>query len=130
MPIDINIPDKDLQGFNQNARDELKKSIEEFSNDIIAESNRIEGSINTTSNGPEITSSIVADAKVLLRHKISKPKKGFGKIVLKIGASIFSLLSGIMYNKESLQNNGYLVLYIVVIAVAILFTTLVVIKDE
>lgn len=130
MPININIPDKDLQGFNQKARDELQKSIEEFSNDIIAESNRLEGSINTTSNGPEITSSIVADAKVLIRHKISKPKKSFGKTALKIGASIFSLLAGIMYQKESLQNSAYLVVYIIVIAVAILLTTLAVINED
>jgi hypothetical protein len=130
MPIDINIPDNNLQGFNQQARDELKKGIEDFSNDLIAESNRLEASLNTTSNGPEITSSIVADAKVLLRHKINKPKKGIGKTILKIGASLTSLLAGIMFHKESLQDNGYLVLYIVVIAIAILLTTLTVFKED
>lgn len=130
MPIDIKIPDKDLEGFNTQAKEELTKSINEFTKDLISESNRIEASVNSTAKGPEITSSIVADAQVLIRHKISKPKKSFWKVVLKIGASVASLLAGVMYQKDKLQESGYLVLYIIVIAVAILLTTITVIKED
>ena len=130
MPINIDIEEPDLDGFNDQAITELRESILSFSNDLIAESNRLESSVNTTSNGPEITSSIVRDAKVLLRHKISKPKKSKQKIVIKLGASILSLTVGIMYDKELLQNGFYLILYIFVIGVAILLTTLTVINEE
>lgn len=130
MPIDINIPDSDVQGFNQQAQSELKKSTTEYIDDLIAEANRIESSRNTTSNGPEITSSIVKDAQVIIRHKISRPKKSWGKILIKILASLFSLISGIMYQQEKLQNSTYLVIYIVIIAIAILFTTLVIIQED
>jgi len=130
MPINIDIEEPDLDGFNDQARTELKDSILSFSNDLIAESNRLESSFNTASNGPEITSSIVRDAKVLLRHKISKPKKSKQKIVIKLGASILSLAVGVMYDKELLQNGFYLILYILVIGGAILLTTLTILNEE
>jgi hypothetical protein len=130
MPININIADNDVDGFNNQAKIELKDSVVDFSNDLIAESNRIESSINTSTTGPEITSSIVRDAKVLLRHKISKPKKSYGSIALKIGASISSLIVGIMYDKDKLQNGVYLIGYIIVIALAILLTTVTIFKEE
>ncbi|MCD8741857.1 hypothetical protein LT679_14670 [Mucilaginibacter roseus] len=130
MPIIININDSDLAGFNDQAKQELELSVKTFSDDLIAEANRIESSVNSTSQGPEITSSIVRDAKVLIRHKISKPKKHIGSIILKIAASVFSLIAGTMYQKENLQNTIYLVLYIIVIALAILLTTLTVIKEN
>lgn len=130
MPINIDITDSDLAGFNDQAKQELKVSVETFSDDLIAEANRIESSINSTSQGPEITSSIVRDAKVLIRHKISKPKKNVWSIILKIGASVLSLVAGIMYQKEKLQDTTYLVFYILIIAIAILLTTLTVIKEN
>lgn len=130
MPVEIKIEDNNLTGFNSPAKTELKDSVKDFADDLIAESNRIESSINTSSNGPEITSSIVRDAKVLIRHKISKPKKSTGKTLMKIGASISSLLAGVMYQKDKLQDSGYLVVYIIVIAGAILLTTLTVLKED
>lgn len=130
MPINIEISDNDLAGFNDQAKQELKVSVETFSDDLIAEANRIESSINSTSQGPEITSSIVRDAKVLIRHKISKPKKNIWSIILKIAASVLSLVAGIMYQKEKLQDTTYLVFYIIIIAIAILLTTLTVIKEN
>lgn len=130
MPINININDADLAGFNEQAKQELKASIETFSDDLISEANRIESSVNSTSQGPEITSSIVRDAKVLIRHKISKPKRNIWSIILKIGASVLSLIAGIMYQKEKLQDTTYLVIYIIVIAFAILLTTITVIKEN
>ncbi len=131
MPIDIQIPDSDIIGFNTQAKIELENSIKEFSDDLIYESNRIESSINSTSQGPEITSSIVRDAKVLLRHKLGKPKQGTGSVILKILSSLFVLLSGIMYQPEKLKAAGvYMVFYIIVIALAILFTTLTFIKEK
>ncbi len=130
MPINININDADLAGFNDQAKQELKTSIETFSDDLIAEANRIESSVNSTSQGPEITSSIVRDAKVIIRHKISKPKRNRCSILLKIGASVLSLVAGIMYQKEKLQDTTYLVFYIIIIALAILLTTITVIKEN
>ncbi len=130
MSLNISIQDSDLAGFNDQAQTELKSSIENFSNDLIAEANRIESTVNTTSQGPEITSSIVRDAKVLIRHKISKPKKSNSAILMKIGASVLSLVAGIMYQKEKLQDTGYLIFYIIIIALAILLTTLTILKED
>lgn len=131
MPIDIKIEDNDLVGFNQQAKDELVNSITEFSDDLITEANRIESQTNSTSQGPEVTSSMVRDAKVLLRHKLGKPQTSTGSIILKILATLFVLLSGIMYQPDKLKAvDEYMVFYIIVIALAILFTTLTFIKEK
>ncbi|MFL9834295.1 hypothetical protein [Chryseobacterium terrae] len=130
MPIDINIPDSNLLGFNNNAKDELKRNVESFSTDLIAEANRLESAHNRTANGPEITSSIISDAHLILRHGIRKPKKNKWNTFFKISASVFSLLAGIMYQKDELQNTGYLVFYILIIAIAIILTTLSILKED
>jgi len=130
MPINFELDDNDLEGFNQQAIEELENSISEFAEDLISESNRIESSINSTSQGPEITSSMVRDAKVLLRHKLGRVKKSIGTIILKSLSTVFLLLAGILYQPEKLSSlDEYMVFYIVIIALAILFTTLNFIKE-
>lgn len=130
MPINININEPDLTGFNEQAKQELKTSIENFAEDLIAEANRIEATVNSTAQGPEITSTIVRDAKVFIRHRRSNSKKAYKSIVFKVGASVLSLIAGIMYQKEKLQDTSYLICYIIVIALAIIFTTLTVTKED
>ena len=125
------IEDKDTEGFNPQAKVELKKSVDEFAKDLVREANRIETSMNTTAKGPEITSSIVYDAKILLRHKLSKPKIGILNKILKIAASVSCLLVGIMYQADKLKNStGYMVFFIILITVAIILTTITFIKDN
>lgn len=129
MPIDINIPDQDIKGFNFQARDKLKHSVGEFVSDLIEESNRIESGRNTTSGDPEITSSMVNDAKILILRGLVQPKKGILTKITRIAASILSLVVGIMYNPSKLQDSGYMLLFIIVVTAAILSVTIATIKE-
>jgi len=121
----IEIPDADLKGFNQQAKDEFKKSLLDFSNDLICESNNIESATNPDSKVTQIISSMVHDANTFLRRKLVKSKRKPWNVFFKLMSAVFILLSGIMYQTDKLKNaEFYLAGYIVIIALATLFTVI------
>ncbi len=127
--MEITILEKDLKGFNEKAKEKLIEASKEFISDLIEESNRIESARNSTSNDPEVTSSMVNDAKVLIRRGIYKPKINIGVKLLRVAAAVFPLLVGILYDSTRLQNSGYMLLFIIVITTAILIVTISIIKE-
>lgn len=127
--MNIEISDSSLKGFNDQAKAKLSEATFEFVEDLIEESNRLESSRNTTGNDPEITSSMVNDAQVLIRRGLTQPKKGLGLKILRIVAAVLSLLVGILYDSTKLQSGGYMLIFIVVITAAILTVTISTIKE-
>jgi hypothetical protein len=127
--MQIVIMDEDLKGFNSKAKEKLDESAKEFVGDLVEESNRIESASNTSGNDPEITSSMVNDARVLIRRGLSQPKMSMSVRVLRVLAAISSLVVGILYDPARLQNSGYMLLFIVVITAAILTVTISTIKE-
>lgn len=127
--MDINISNEDLKGFNEQAKAKLSEAATEFIGDLIEESNRLESSRNTSGNDPEITSSMVNDARILIRRGLAQPKKDFGLKILRIAAAVLSLLVGVLYDSEKLQSGGYMLLFIGVITAAILTVTISTIKE-
>ncbi|MCF5716794.1 hypothetical protein GS629_00415 [Aeromonas veronii] len=127
--MDINISNEDLKGFNEQAKAKLAEAATEFIGDLIEESNRLESSRNTSGNEPEITSSMVNDARILIRRGLTQPKKDFGLKILRIAAAVLSLLVGVLYDSEKLQSGGYMLLFIGVITAAILTVTISTIKE-
>lgn len=127
--MDIEISDNDLKGFNNQAKAKLSEAANEFIGDLIEESNRLESTRNTTGSDPEITSSMVNDARVLIRRGLAQPKKGMGLKMLRIAAAVLSLLVGVLYDSEKLQSGGYMLLFIGVITSAILTVTISTIKE-
>lgn len=127
--MEIEINDNNLSGFNKNAQNELKKVATEYIDDVIEESNRIESSRNTTGKNPEITSSMINDANILIRRGLSQPKKKIGIRILKVAGVLLSVVSGLLYDSTKLQNSGYMVLFIVVITCTILTVTISIINE-
>ncbi|WP_152607704.1 hypothetical protein [Aeromonas hydrophila] len=127
--MDINISNEDLNGFNEQAKAKLSEAATEFIGDLIEESNRLESSRNTSGNDPEITSSMVNDARILIRRGLAQPKENFGLKILRIAAAVLSLLVGVLYDSEKLQSGGYMLLFIGVITAAILTVTISTIKE-
>jgi len=127
--MQININDGDLNGFNTKAKDKLIESTTEFINNLIEESNRLEASHNNTSNEPEITSSMVNDACVLLRRGLSQPRKNIGIKILRILSAILSMLVGFLYDPIKLQNGAYMFVFIFIITIAIIIVTISTIKE-
>ena len=124
MPEQIEIADDKLAGFSAQARTRLKDAVAEYATDLIEEANRIEAGRNSTTGPPEVTRGMVIDAKDLLRRGLGVPKKRWGFKILRVVAVILSLVVGIMYNETALQDSGYLLLFILVVAAAILAVTL------
>lgn len=128
--MEIQISENDLKGFNNKAKGKLSEAATEFVGDLIEESNRLESTRNTTGDDPEITSSMVNDARILIRRGLTQPKKGIGLKALRISAAVLSLLVGMLYDSTKLQSSGYMVFFIVVITAAILTVTISTIKEQ
>lgn len=122
--MQIDIEDRNLLGFNQPAKDELKKSATDFIDELIKESNRIESSRNPSSGNPQITSEMVTDATVFVRRGLIQPKKKIRVKVLRVISAIVSLLVGIIYDATKLQDKTYMLIFIVVVAIAIISVTI------
>lgn len=128
--MEIKISENDLKGFNGKAEAELAEAVAEFVGDLIEESNRLESSVNTTGDDPEITSSMVNNARVLIRRGLAQPKKGVGSKIFRVAAAVSSLLVGILYDPIKLQSGGYMFLFICVVTAAILMVTISTIKEQ
>lgn len=129
MPINISIPDNDLVGFSDQAQDSLKEAIEEYSSDLIEETNRLEAGRNPTKGVPEVTRGMVTDARIFLKRGLGSPKKGWGVKILRVASAVLSLVVGIMYNETKLQDSAYLLIFILIVAATILSVTISTIKE-
>ncbi|MEI7868981.1 MAG: hypothetical protein WCI11_13915 [Candidatus Methylumidiphilus sp.] len=122
--MQIDIDDKSLAGFNDPAKEELKKSAIQFTEDLLKESFRIEASRNSSSGNPQVTSSMVSDATVLIRRGLAQPKKKLWVQLLRIAAAILSLAVGFTYDATKLQDKTYMLVFVIVVAFAIITVTI------
>lgn len=127
MQIDVN--DKTLAGFNDHAKTELRKATNEFIEELVRESNRIEAARNPSSGNPQVTSGMVTDAAVLVRRGLGQPKKRIGTKVVRIVAAVLSLAVGFTYDATKLQDKGYMLIFVITVAVAIIAVTISTIQE-
>ena len=123
MPVEIEIPESSLTGFTGQAREHLKDTVVTYANDVIEEANRLEAGSNSASGPPEVTRSMVNGAEVLVRHGLGTSRSALKSKILRVVAAVLSLSVGVLYNEESLQDRGYLLLFILLVAAAILTVT-------
>jgi hypothetical protein len=122
--MEIEIDESDLVGFNTQAKAKLKESTKDFISDLIEESHRLESKSNTSGGAPEVTSSNVSDANILVTKGLSHTKKGLGSRVIRIIAALLPLIVGAMYNPTNLQNSAYMLTFVVVVTLAIIMVTI------
>ncbi|MCW2405268.1 hypothetical protein M2336_001897 [Sphingobium sp. B1D7B] len=116
-------------GFSDPAKDGVKKAGEDFIKHVIAEANRLESSQNAGTGPVEITKGMVANAALIQRRSLGGKKTPLSHKVLRIVSTATTLLVGIMVDKDKMQDTFYLVLFIMVIAVAIITTTVSIMKE-
>lgn len=129
MPIKIEIPDNDVTYLNQPAKDELKTSVREYIDELLDEATRLEAANNTSGGNPQITSSMISDAELLLRRGYKKPKKSTWIKIIQILSSVSAAIFGVMFDYEKVQEPTFIVLLLLVFAVA-LGTTIFVVMSE
>jgi hypothetical protein len=122
--MQINVDDKALAGFNEPARTALTKASVEFIEDLVKEANRIEATHNPSSGNPQVTSAMVVDASVLIRRGLARPKRKIGVKLLRIVAAVLSMAVGFTYDATKLQDKTYMLVFVVVVAFAIIAVTI------
>jgi uncharacterized membrane protein (UPF0182 family) len=129
MPLSITVQDQTLQGFRDPARDELKRALDAFAAEVVAEALRLEAGHNITSSQREVTAAMVAGAVISLKRGLGTPRKSWKSKLWHIGAAVASLLVGILYDPVSLQQPQNMFVFVIAIAAAIIFTTVTILKE-
>jgi hypothetical protein len=129
MPLQITIPDDEIKYLNPPAITELEVSVRKFSDELLQESSRLEAASKTTNGNPEITSSMVKDATLLLRRGYRKPKKSWWLVVVQIVAVATTFVTGILADFDKLKEPNSMIAFIVFLSIAITTTVLVLFKE-
>lgn len=129
MPLDFSISDDALNGFSHPAKGQLEAAVLDYSEELIEEANRIESGRNTTDGPVEVTQAMVTDAQLLLARGLGTPRRSGRVRLLRIAAAVLSLAAGLMYDKTQLQDSVYVLVFVVVLAAAILAVTVSALKE-
>ena len=116
MQFDITVDESKLINFSQDAKLALKRTSEEYINNIVNEARQLENHDRVGSN-TEIITSHIEQAKI---NYIKKPKKTIWKVVLSVIVDILLLLIGFLFDKDRmLTQNWYLILFVVIVIITI-----------
>lgn len=129
MPLTVIIDDADLSGLSGHAQTQLKGVIEAYATDLLSEANRIEAASRSGSLPPEISAQMVQDASSFVRKGMTAKGASRWTKILRGLAALFSLILGLIWDKESLQSGTYLIWFGLVLATTIVLVTIVSLKD-
>lgn len=130
MAISIEVDESKLNGFTKKAIDQIQVVLGKHAKLLMNEIYHLEqGRRHSRSADPEITVEIVTDASMLVTRGISNKSTGLSVKIIRIFAAFFSVIAGMMYNKEELQQQHYLLIFLIVMVVTITFIVLSVLKE-
>lgn len=129
MPLTIIIEDSDLTGLSPHAQTQLKSTVEQYSTDLLSEANRIEAASRAGSLPPEVSAQMIHDAATYVRKgMVARASSPWAK-GLRAFSALLSLLLGLAWDQDSLQSGSYLIWFGVLLAVTLITTTIVSLKD-
>jgi hypothetical protein len=129
MPLSIFIPDDDLAGFSPPALAQTQSSITTLANDLISEANRLEAINRPSNEAADVSADMVRTAEMLLRRGVAQKKKSLGVRLFRIGPVLMIFLTQFFWDKGRLQDSSYLIIFGVVAAITIVWTTAVALMD-
>lgn len=129
MPVEITVADDATKYLNTPAVAQLKAASEQYIQDVLQEANRLEAAGKSTKGNPEVTSSMVRDADMLLRRGYSKPKKSRSLIAAQLISTIGGFVVGLLADAEKLKNPTTLVVFVIVLGFTITAAVVAVLKD-
>lgn len=129
MPIELRPPENAETLLKEPAGREYSDAVHRYAKDLLREADRLEAANRGASCQPEITSTMVQDADILLRRGYTKrPKKPF-LIGTQIVATLGSLVTGLLIDAEKLKDTNNLILFILVLTITITATVIAVVKE-
>lgn len=120
----IEIVDSTLSGYSEDAKNNIKDAIEEYSGILIEETDKVEKThrSRTSSSVKEVVGSHVLEANSNLKENFRQSKRD--KIIigiLQILASIFSVVVGWMWDSDANKINLPIFIFIIAITLLSLF---------
>jgi hypothetical protein len=129
MPVDIRVSDEATKYLNTKALAELRRAVEAYAQDLLSEAGRLEADTTATSGDPEITSTMVRHADLLLRRAYRRPRRKPFIVFSHIVATVGAFLSGILADFSMLKNPVHLVLFVALVCITVVATMITAIKD-
>ena len=100
MPEIIEIPNSQTKYLNESALQEFKSTVKKFVKDLINEANRLEDLHHSSTNDPEITSSMIKDAAEFLRKGYLRSKKSLLTLCIDVVVFLGAIVTGWLYKPE------------------------------
>ena len=129
MPTNVTIPEDAVRYLNHQAKEELRTSVEQYRDDLLKEASRLEAATSSAAGIPQITSSMMKDADLLLRHGYRKPRSNPLMVISRIVAPVTGVLTGLLADTELLAEPRWLVAFVVTLALTFILTTIIVVKE-
>lgn len=129
MPVHIELSDDEVKFLNENARQQVQVSVRKFAGELLEEASRLEAAGHTGQGDPQITSSMVSDANLLLRRGYARRKKHPMLIGAQVVALVGGFLTGLFADADKLKDTGNLVTFVILLTITIATSVAVVLKD-
>ncbi|WFR55375.1 hypothetical protein QA584_17390 [Anaerocolumna sp. AGMB13025] len=129
MEIRIIIDEDKIVNFSGKAKEKLKENLEKFAMEVINESERVEQLYGEDDIKPEITASMLEQAVRQTKRSPRRRKKKYITII-KVISHTTTFITGLMFDKNSLTNNGfYFMFFSVIFFTAGITSLMVILKD-
>lgn len=129
MPLQISIPDASTRYLNAAAINEIQVRVLKYVDDIVKEAGRLEAGAHSAAGDPEITSSMLADADLLLRRGYRRPRRRKLMTCAKIFSPVGGVLTGLLADFEKLKEPRNLVLFVVLLVITVTTTVVVALEE-
>jgi hypothetical protein len=129
MALDLNVPEEVARHLKERAAAEYRGAVERYAADLLKEASRLEAANKGTSGDPEITSTMVKDADILLRRGYARPPKKPLMIGSQLVATVGGFVIGLLADMDKLREASTLVMFVVILAVTIAAAVIALLKD-
>src|SRR5260221_14334217 len=109
MPIVVKLPDNAAKHLKAQAESAYQVALETFADDLLKEASRLEAAAKGTSGDPEITSTMVNDANILLRRAYARPRKSRIVVASQLISTVGGAVTGLLADMEKLKNPNTLI---------------------
>jgi hypothetical protein len=115
--------------LNPPAELELQRVVDQYALDLLTEAGRLEGAGKSTKGNPELTSTFIKDADLLLRRGYSRRPKTPLLVVSQVVGSVGGFLTGLLADADKLKDPLMLLVFVVLLTVTITATVIAVMKE-
>jgi len=126
-PVAVTPSTQQLGHLNDAARAKFEASVQKFASDLLDEAERLEAGTSTAGGAPEITSSIVDDANLLVRRAYRRPPRSMVATCAQIWTGAALIVVGVATNH--LDKGWGQIVFAISVAAAMIGTLVFLLKE-